>query len=333
MHTDNSHDILYTNIDNPAVQELLSVLWIYSAHLREILQSPKFRHNPSLVSSLHYELANLYRKSWCKNSDFIWHLQMTGEYYDPESSHYTRCNAWNYLWSSMPKYIEREPPLEITNGKMNIGDHVLQIKWQLLPRIKTLSLSKYVIENLLTPNTTLIDIWTWTWAIPLFISQQDKEKKLDMALGYDLKYTIEIHWHDFEQQPYWISTRAEIEKDLIQRDILPNKHIIITANLPYGTQQDYKNYPDRVKKEPLPALLWWGKDGLDTYREYIIWLSKSEFLQNISWIVFEWWSKNISQLFNLCKDYFPWFSVELLPDCFGKERFVQMKSKIKDDLK
>jgi len=317
------HDTLASSMIEPEHQEFLRHFWVYSVHLYEIL---KATGNPALISKICRELWYLYKTNHTINHDFIVHLEYLSTYYNPESTYEEICNAWNYLGSPMPKYVKREPPLEMTNGDMTIGNHTIQTPWHLLPRLKTLSMTKHVIDNLLTPHTILVDIGTWTWAIPLFISQQDIKGDIDMALWYDLEYMIELFWKSFQQQSHWASTREDIEKNLVQRNVFPDKHICITANLPYWTQEDYNTYPHRVQKEPIQALVWWGEDGLDIYRTYIAWLSQSNFLKNISWMLFEGSSKNISLLFDLCTQKFPWFSVSQLPDYFGQDRFVQMKS-------
>ena len=317
------HDKLSSSMVEPKNQEFLRNFWVYSVHLYEILKNTG---NPALMSKICRELCYLYKKNNTINRDFIIHLEYLTTYYNPESTYAEICNAWNYLGSPMPKYVKWEPPLEMTNGEMTIGEHIIKTEGQLLPRIKTLSLSKHVINNFTLPHTILVDLGTWTGAVPLFISQQDIKGNIDMSLWYDLEYTIELFWKSFQQQSHWASTREDVEKDLIIRNILPEKHICITANLPYWTQQDYKEYPQRVQKEPVQALVWWGIDGLDIYRTYINWLSQSAFLKNIYWMLFEGSSKNISLLFDLCKQRFPWYCVELLPDYFGKDRFVQMKS-------
>ncbi len=305
------------------VHKLLEVLWIYSYHIQEILDTKKY-DSCTFVTMLR-DLETLHKLNGADDS-YLEYMQFLREFYDPDESIAIKNNAGLYFMSYKPKYIKFPAPIEATTGMMHIWDYDIQTKWQLLPRLKTLSIAEHVV-NILQNHTILVDIGTWTGAIPLFIIQQDKNKNIDKALGYDTKHTLAFDWKELKHYPWGASTWEHIEQDLIDRNIFPDEKIIITANLPYGTEEDYNKYPDRVKNEPIQALLGWWNDGLDIYRTYINWLSQSKFLHKIKWIIFEWWSKNISLLFDLCKQSFTKFSVELLPDCFGKNRFVQIKQK------
>ena len=193
--------------------DLLNVLWTNDTHIREILNAASKQEE--YVKALQLAI-NFYKERNIENKNLIKHLETLEVYYNENSSYEDKINAWNYLMSPLPKYVNSPEILEI-NDWMNIQDTKLQVVWNLLPRLKTLSMWEYVINNLVKKNCVIIDIWTGSWALPLFILQQDKNHFVDKAIWYDLEYSISIEWNanpQIQKQIWWISTWREIEKNL-----------------------------------------------------------------------------------------------------------------------
>ncbi len=146
----------------------------------------------------------------------------------------------------------------------------------LIPRNETEIIIEQTLKELeknKDNKITLIDIWTWSWCIPIsilknipiYIEQINNIFAIDISKKalevtkkninkYNLKNNIRtINWNllnDFLNWEYKIK----------------NWILIITANLPYIKQDDFKNMDKSViKYEPHTALYGWNQTGFELY--------------------------------------------------------------------
>lgn len=144
----------------------------------------------------------------------------------------------------------------------------------LIPRNDTEIMIDKAIESLLEhEKITLIDVWTWSWCIAISILKNTSkinnsyiidisENALEVSRKNIVKHNLEkkvklIHWN------LLIDFLATNEYEL-------NKNIIITANLPYIKDNDYKNMDiETIDYEPALALYWWKETWFELYEQLI----------------------------------------------------------------
>ncbi len=134
------------------------------------------------------------------------------------------------------------------------------------------------IDNL--EDFLLIDVWTWSSAIPISII---KNSKIKNALAIDIsKKALEVAKINIKKHNLWDKIKV-LESNLLEKLLENNslffderagvryKNIIITANLPYIKNKDFENMSkETLKYEPNLALFWWEKTGFELY-EKLIW--------------------------------------------------------------
>ena len=120
---------------------------------------------------------------------------------------------------------------------------------------------------------TLIDVWTWTSWIPISIIKNTEN--ISNCLVVDIsKEALEVSKINIDK--YELNHKiTQINWDLLyeilcsKEEKLENK-IIITANLPYIKDEDYKNMDESViKYEPKLALYGWKKTWFEMYQKLI----------------------------------------------------------------
>ncbi len=139
----------------------------------------------------------------------------------------------------------------------------------LIPRNDTEVMVQEVLEIENLEDYFLIDVWTWSSAIPVSII---KNSKIKNALAIDIsKNTLEVAKINIKRHNLWDKIKV-LESDLLEKiEKIENKKIIITANLPYIKNKDFENMSkETLKYEPNLALFWWEKTGFELY-EKLIW--------------------------------------------------------------
>ena len=170
-----------------------------------------------------------------------------------------------------------EPIQYVLNESEFMWNNFYVDKRVLIPRddtevlIKAIENWKWKIED----NLSFIDVWTWTWIIPTSIIKRWKLKikscfaidiskdALEVAKINVKKYNLEdkvklLHWN--------------LLKSFIKNSVLNSQFssLIITANLPYIKEKDYKNMDNSViDYEPDLALYWWKDTGFELYEKLI----------------------------------------------------------------
>lgn len=140
----------------------------------------------------------------------------------------------------------------------------------LIPRLETENLVREAIKIIKDRHIeTLIDVWTWTWIIPISIEKNTTSLK-------------KIYWLDLSKnalkvaqinKDYNTSKVELVESDLLQEFLNWNiklnwETVLITANLPYIKNDDWENMWEDVKDEPSIALFWWPGTGFELYEKF-----------------------------------------------------------------
>lgn len=156
----------------------------------------------------------------------------------------------------------------------------------LIPRNDTELLVDKVLKEI-REDITLIDIWTWSGAIPIAIVKNSEISKV-FALDISLE-ALEVAKINLEinkvQDKIQLFHSDLLEVFLYWKLKIETSNIIITANLPYIKNGDIENMDKEVlENEPHIALFWWEKTGFEMYERLIkqVFELKKIFQSNIS---------------------------------------------------
>jgi len=139
----------------------------------------------------------------------------------------------------------------------------------LIPRNDTEIMVEQAIKAL-SDKCIYIDVWTWSWAIPISVYKNSKNK-ISKAYALDISEdALEVAKKNIK------SHNLENKIELLKSDLLSNINLeknnnyIITANLPYIKNEDFWNMDQEViLHEPSVALYWWEKTGFELYDKLI----------------------------------------------------------------
>lgn len=148
-------------------------------------------------------------------------------------------------------------------------------KHVLIPRNDTELLVEKSIEKIegLLDNISLIDIWTWSWNIPISIKLNTKNIKNVIVIEKS-KRALNVAKYNFEKHK--ILNNFEILHWNLLSPLLKEKNdnitnnIIMTANLPYIKDWDFENMSkETVLYEPHMALFWWKDTWFELYEKLL----------------------------------------------------------------
>lgn len=147
----------------------------------------------------------------------------------------------------------------------------------LIPRNDTEVLVKKALEEIhldtRVRNTVYIDIWTGSACIPISIVKEMHPLKFDEVFALDISpKALEVAKKNIETHN--LESIRIRESDLFawifHEDILQEKNLFITANLPYIKNGDHNNMDKNVvTQEPDLALYWWEYTGFELYEKLI----------------------------------------------------------------
>lgn len=159
----------------------------------------------------------------------------------------------------------------------------------LIPRDDTEVLVKAVIREEELTQYTLIDIWTGSWIIPISLV-----KKMD----FEGVYAIDVSDKAVEVAKENVFRHSLEDKVVILKndfkkfefELFRWKDLIVTANLPYIKEGDFKNMDFSVYKfEPKTALYGWINTWFELYEELIKILMERRNLFNTLDLFIEIW--------------------------------------------
>jgi release factor glutamine methyltransferase len=209
---------------------------------------------------------------------------------------------YNLKTQEYKKLIKRrakhEPVAYITRTKEFFGLNFFVDKNVLIPRPETELMVEKALEIIKGSkrNINLIDIGTGSGCIPISII------KNNVTVCYDrsklLHSNFKIFAVDFSANALQIA-RKNAAKHKVKIKFLKGNllkplfsysreleigNIIITANLPYLSDSQYKKLPPEIKKYEPRSTLVAGKDGLDYYKELLLSFQRKLESRNRNWI-------------------------------------------------
>lgn len=195
----------------------------------------------------------------------------------------------------------------------------------LIPRNDTEVMVDEAIK-VLSENSIYIDIWTWSWAIPISVYKNSKNKIKKI-------YAVDISTDALEVAKKNIKThnlenKIKLLKSNLLSDLFPllakkgARGWIITANLPYIKNEDFWNMDREViLHEPAVALYWWKKTWFELYEKLIEQIIESNNKKVILFI--EIWFDQKEVAINYLEN--KKLSFEIFKDNWAIERCVKIK--------
>lgn len=194
----------------------------------------------------------------------------------------------------------------------------------LIPRNDTEVLIDQAIEqSKKLEQFSLIDVWTWSWCIPISIYKNTKNIKSTYCFDISKK-ALRV-------------CKKNIKKNNLKKKIIPyksnllqkieqlknlEKDLIITANLPYIKDKDYKNMDKSViKYEPKKALYWWKKTWFELYERLIMQIMNIKDKYNITLFIEIWFDQYMYSKFFLTN---LWLEFEYFKDLNNIERIIKI---------
>jgi len=241
--------------------------------------------------------------------------------------HLNLIQRWHFK-RAIQKYQSGYPVAYITGHKEFFGLDFLVNKHTLIPRPDT----ELMVENALAviaKNETigqspaiLVDVGTGTGCIPITIAKKTTKKQLtilavDISLGAlrvaqtnAKKHGVKINLiHGNLLNPFLNNTAL----------IPPNTELIVTANLPYLTVEQFEKEPS-IKKEPRRAFVSDNNNGLKLYEELLKQVQKIQ-VQKI-WIFLEIDPRQADAIEVIIKKYLPEAEIEIKKDLAERDRLV-----------
>lgn len=144
----------------------------------------------------------------------------------------------------------------------------------LIPRNDTEIMVDKAIETIVTlNNSTLIDVWTWSWCVGISIFKNTK-KITNCYLTDISRQVLEVSQINITKHNLLdkiVTIKSNLLVKFIWNDDYPlSSNLVITANLPYIKNWDYKNMSkETIWYEPDLALYGWKKTGFELYETLI----------------------------------------------------------------
>lgn len=222
--------------------------------------------------------------------------------------------------------VKREPIAYITNNKEFYGLDFCVDKNVLIPRPETELMVDEAIKIIWDSKRpiTLIDVGTGSGCIPISILKWIPAF-VGMAAGVDFsKPALKIARINAKKNN--VASRVKFVHSNLLEKIKVKKNILITANLPYLTTEQYKNLPLEIKEyEPRSAIVG-GEDGLRYYRELLKQIKKmyspNKSEDDKMWVLLEIDPTQAKPIKELIKKYFPNAKIQIKKDLAGLNRLV-----------
>ena len=233
--------------------------------------------------------------------------------------------------------LKHKPVAYIVNRKEFYGYDFYVDKNVLIPRPETeLMVEKVlkILNNAIQRKFNIVDIGTGSGCIIISIlnelAKNKNDKVIHNAYANDISQKA-IRITKINAKKYNLSKKIKFVKDdfkkfLNEKDIYNSNELIITANLPYIKNDDYKNLSINVKKyEPKIALVA-GKDGLVYIEKLVksILKIKKKCKQKI-YIFIEADPNQMSEIKTLFRKNFNSAIIKIIRDLSQKKRIVSVE--------
>ena len=180
---------------------------------------------------------------------------------------------------------------------------------------------------------TLLDIGTGSGCIIISIlNELEKNKIIKNAFANDIsKKAIEVakinaKKYNLDQKIKFIN--GDLEKAIDKKIFSDSNQIIITANLPYIKDSDYKTLQPNVKNYEPAIALKAGEDGLDYIKKLIDLISKIQLTLNKNICLFlEADPDQINKIATILSENFTNPNIKIIKDLSDKERIISTKLK------
>ncbi|MCK5724857.1 MAG: peptide chain release factor N(5)-glutamine methyltransferase, partial [Gammaproteobacteria bacterium] len=233
--------------------------------------------------------------------------------------------------------LKHKPVAYIVNRKEFYGYDFYVDKNVLIPRPETeLMVEKVlkILNNAIQRKFNIVDIGTGSGCIIISIlnelAKNKNDKVIHNAYANDISQKA-IRITKINAKKYNLSKKIKFVEDdfkkfLNKKDIYNSNELIITANLPYIKNDDYKNLSINVKKyEPKIALIA-GKDGLVYIEKLVksILKIKKKYKQRM-YIFIEADPNQMSEIKTLFRKNFNSAIIKIIRDLSQKKRIVSVE--------
>lgn len=224
-----------------------------------------------------------------------------------------------YKFLSLVKKRASGIPLAyLTGHKEFFGLDFVVNKHTLVPRPDTEILVENVLKNIKNnPANILIDIGTGSGCIPISIAKNTAQNIQVFATDIS-KHALTIAKQNAEHHHVHIQfLQGNLLEKIAQKNI-PLKNIILTANLPYLTEEQF-NAEKSIQQEPHSALVA-DDAGLALYKELLTQIQQN----NVTGIFFFEIDPSQSQTLSpYIAKIFPNSKIEVIKDLCGRDRMIQ----------
>ncbi len=246
--------------------------------------------------------------------------------------------TWKFLLLCRQRHLGM-PIAYLSGHKEFFGLDFLVNKHTLVPRPETETLAEAVAENAMTYNLTsttqivMIDVGTGSGCIPIAIIKTlwQKKIKLPLVIASDIsRKALLIAKKNAKRHNVDITfIRGNLLEPAIKKltkkfKILNLKsEIIITANLPYLTAEQFDREPS-IQHEPRSALVA-ERDGLALYEELLIQIKNHRLCLIGCTLYLEIDPSQAEKIITIIKKISPAATVNLIKDLSGQNRVVKLK--------
>lgn len=195
-------------------------------------------------------------------------------------------------------------------------------KHTLIPRPETeLMVNKVIEKNKENKVDLLIDIGTGSGCIPISILKNTS--KPTRAIAVDIsKRALKVAKQNAKKHNADIEFKQGNLLELIKKDVEQSKNIIITANLPYITQEQFDSEPS-IQKEPKQALVA-DNEGLKYYEELLEQLASLDIDNKNIDLYFEIDPNQSKKVKEVVFKYLPKSKIEIKKDLKENDRLVEI---------
>jgi len=241
-----------------------------------------------------------------------------------------RLNLWQYIkFIYFLRRLRRGCPVAyITGHKEFFNLDFFVNKHVLIPRPDTeLIVDEALIEmrKIKTGNSILlIDVGTGSGCIPITISKllqqenlttvatDNSRRALGVARKNSRRYRVDAHFH-----------QGNLLTPVYSFFSKPYSQIIITANLPYLTSEQFASEPS-IQREPKTALISDDNNGLAIYEKLFEQINELSMANRPLLILIEIDPRQLSDARELANNYFPQSLIEIKKDLAGRDRVVKI---------